>query len=113
MKRILTSIIILIGSITLAWSQAPTSGTHTWVLNITPHSSKHSLDSVTAEWAKNNIVLKFTKLQYIKNGTLQKVKGSVDVNANGTKASATFGSDKLESWEIKVTDKPSVSVKGK
>jgi hypothetical protein len=116
MKKLLTSILILAASITTGWSQASqhsaAKAKKTWVLVITPQSTKHTLDSVIMAWEKQNVDLQFSKLKYDASGKLVEIKGFVSIKANGTFANATFGSKSLESFEIKVNDGPGVSVKG-
>jgi hypothetical protein len=117
MKKLLSGIAIFAVSVTLAFAQdTKTSATtstsrRTWSLTITPQTKKHSLDSVKTAWAKDNVVLKFTKLEYSAKGSLMKVEGSVAIKANNSHASGTFTSDNVESVEIKLDDKPSVSIK--
>ena len=117
MKKLLASIRFLAGSITAGWSQTAqhtkAKATKTWVLVITPQSTKHMLDSVLMAWDKQNVDLKFSTLKYDASGKLVEVKGFVAIKANGTFADATFGSESLQSIEVKVDNSPGVSVKGK
>jgi hypothetical protein len=101
MKKLLAGIIVFALSITFVWPHTNKQSTrHSWVLTITPLSSKHYLDSIATAWKKDNIVLKFSKLQYKANGKLIQVRGSIVVNGKGE----VFGSDKLETIKIRVTD---------
>ena len=65
------------------------------------------------ELKKQSFVLGFSKLEYNSEGKLIKIKGSIAFKTASGLPNATFTSDNLESYEIKVDDKPSVSVKGK
>jgi hypothetical protein len=113
MKKLIVVIVVFVLSITIALSQNTSSGArHSWVIVITPKTTIHQLDSLMAELEKANFILEISKLEYAK-GKLVKIKGSVTYNSKSGLPNATFGSDNLDSWEIKVDDKPSVSVKGK
>jgi hypothetical protein len=115
MKKLLASIILFGISITMAWSQSAKPSVvctkRSWVLVITPQTKKQYIDSVATAWKADSINLKFSKLEYNDKGLLVKIKGSVDIN--GGLPSSTFGSDNLVSYEIKVEDRPELSVKGK
>lgn len=118
MKKLLSAITIFTLSITLGWSQsAPpavkNAARNSWSFVITPQTTKHSLDSLKMAWAKESIDLNFTKLKYNTSGKLEQVKGSVAIKANGHYATATFNSESLESFTIKVDDGQGVYVNGK
>ena len=115
MKKILSAIFLFTVSIPFVWSQNSEtlfSGGHkTWTLDITPQTKKHYLDSVSTVWKKDSIELKFTILKYDSKGTLVKVKGSVNYTIKGSHVSGTFGPDFKKPIEIKVDDRPGVSIK--
>jgi hypothetical protein len=113
MKKLLSSIAFVIGSVTLVMSQTASTANHrTWTLVIKPTTTKHTLDSVTASWRQESINLKFTKLKFTSAGLVE-VKGAVYVKTNNGPASGTFESENLQSIEITVDDRPGVSIKGK
>jgi hypothetical protein len=125
MKRLLTILpaCIVLSTFSIAQNTPPaSSGKHslpvespsahhrTWVLVLTPETTKHQLDSVASAWAKDNITLKFSQADYDNKGKLIKIKGSVDIQSGGHHASGTFGPDHFP-MEIKLDDRPSVSLK--
>ncbi len=110
MKKLLTGTVLFLFAITTGWSQ---TAAHKWSLFITPDSKKHSLDSVVAAWKKDGIDLQFTKLEYNKTGKLIKIQGTVNYTSKGNPVSGKFESENLESYEIKLTDKPTIHLKGK
>jgi hypothetical protein len=116
MKKLMASALLVMGTITVGMSQESKSPrpvpTRTWTYVITPQSSRQTMDSLVADWKKNNIDLRFSKLEYSKSGKLEKIQGSVYIKANGSPASAKFSSDNLQSIELKVDNGPGVSVKG-
>ena len=119
MKKLITSITILIVSITVGWAQngsvgmswsaAPAPAAHS--VFVSPHSSKQYLDSVSAAWKKDSIVLEFSKLKYDASGKLVKVKGSVVANLKGSHTSGTFSSNNLKGIDIRV-GRPGIEIKG-
>jgi hypothetical protein len=114
MKKLLTGIILIAASATSVMAQSAGTDNHrTWTLVITPATTKHTLDSVASAWRQESINLKFDKLNYSSSGKLTQVKGSVYVKMNAGPASGTFESDNLRSIEIKIDDRPGVSIKGK
>ena len=112
MKKLFATVVIISVSITAAWAQKPSNPCtkRSWVLNITPQTKKQYIDSVVTAWKNDSINLRFTVLEYNAKGLLEKIKGSVDV---GGSPSGTFGSDNLVSYEIKIEDRPHLSIKGK
>ena len=127
MKNLLAAFVLIAVSVTSALAQTtkPSAqmkcvmpvdtfkGTrHTRVLTITPKCRKTYLDSVAAAWAKDSIILTFTKMKYSLKGNVVSVAGSVVINVKGGKASGSFECNRLQSEEIKVIDGWSVSVSG-
>jgi hypothetical protein len=117
MKKLAVSTSILVLSSILIMSKpnrnfVESRGERTWVLIISPRSTQQHLDSVKTAWGKDSIDLEFSKLKYDDSGKLIKIKGTVTANIRGGNASAKFSSENLKSLEIKVNDRPSVSVKG-
>jgi PBP1b-binding outer membrane lipoprotein LpoB len=88
---------------------------HNWVFGITPQTSIHAIDSVMMAWKKDSIALNFSKLEYDTLGKLTIVSGSVQFMAKGNLPSGKFTQDSIskKSLEIKLDDKPSVSLSDK
>jgi hypothetical protein len=103
MKKLLASSLILMGSITLGWSQHSGGSAHAWDLKITPESSKDHLDSVATAWKKDGIDLEFSKLEYNDKGKLVKIAATLKTKSTGDGPGGSFKSDDLKSEEIKVT----------
>jgi len=117
MKKRMTISLFLAFSITLGLAQNTkpinSANQRTWVVLITPKTTKQYLDSIITTWKKDSIILKFSTLDYDSKGKLMKVKGSVEITSKGQHASGTFGPiNKLEWLEIKLNDGLSVSIKG-
>lgn len=117
MKKLAVSTSILILSSILIMSKPARSfveskGGRNWVLIISPRTTQQHLDSIKTAWGKDSIILEFSKLNYDDSGKLIKIKGTVSANMRGGNASAKFSSENLKSLEIKVDDRPSVSVNG-
>jgi hypothetical protein len=112
MRNLTLTLVVFIVSLVSAKAstQVESDGPHSWTIVINPNTPKHYIDSVTTEWKKENIDLKFSKLEYNENGKLVKVKGSVDIKAGGYHARGSFASESLESFTINVDDRPGVNV---
>ncbi len=112
MRNLSLLLIVFLGSLVSAKASnlVEPDGQRSFTMVINPNTSKYYIDSVTTEWKKENIDLKFSKLEYDENGKLVKVKGSVDVKAKGHHATGSFASESLESFTINIDNRPGVSV---
>jgi hypothetical protein len=115
MKKILAGIAFFGFSIT-AFSQSiqmpSTEGLDSWEALITPQTTQHQLDSLTAAFKKGNFILSFTNVKFDSKGKLVKFKGAVTYNSPSKLPRATFYSDHLKSYEIDASAMPSIFVKG-
>jgi hypothetical protein len=108
MKKICT--ILSIAAFSLALGSCSSSHCD---ITITPETTQAQIDSLTAALKQENIYLNITKAEYT-NGKLTKLQGSVNVHDPKGTPSATFSSDSLKSYEIKVSGSPtSLMVSGK
>jgi hypothetical protein len=113
MKKLLVSIIILVG---LTATSVAQKNAGNWRLIITSKTTKVYLDSVSTAWASHNIVLKFTELKFNTKGTkLLQVSGTIDyTTADGQHMTSQISAEKIKkAIEIKINDKPSISVDSK
>lgn len=113
MKKLFVITLILVGIATMGSAKG---GTGYWSLNITSKTTKAYLDSVSAAWAKSNIVLKFTELKFNSKGTkLLQVSGNIVYTTNdGQDMTGSINSEKIKKQiEVRITDKPSLSIDSK
>jgi|SRR6185437_3240375 len=113
MKKIFVSIVIILGLTGMGIAQKNVSN---WKLNITSKTTKVYLDSVSTAWAAHNIVLKFTELKFNSKGTkLLQVSGTIDyTTADGQHMTSQINEGKIRNAiEIRINDKPSISVDNK
>lgn len=96
------------GSVGMNWSADPSTTMHN--VFISKHTTKEYLDSVSAAWKKDGIVLQFTELKYNAGG-LTTVKGTVRYKS-GNHPKGTFSKSNLKKGiDIRI-DNSSVSING-